>query len=556
MPKFDTGRPDLKLDLSPPNRLDLWAIALSCGIVAGTIAPPFTWALAVASVSLAVGALLWRNFVPQEWRIMAISAPLFVAGGLAVAFLHLTAPDPLAELAALEPGEVIVAGKVSSPPVPGGYGYRSDVRVEHLWYEDREVLRGGKIQVFSGDLSVGVGDEVRVDGEITRPQTGEDGFDYARYLSTKGISAVVYAEGVRRIDEDLGWIGQVHRRTDAALSYGLRPTEASIVRAMVLGDRSRMPEELEEDFRRSGITHILAISGQHVAILAAMAYFVLRYFAVPLPVRVSVTLTLVWLYILIAGAPPSATRAGVVATLVLGASLLGRQVSPLHFMTAMLAFVLAYNPDLVYSTGFQLSVAAVFGILLLRKPIKAFCRKRFAAAFRKGAGVVIEPRVGLVAGGPDSHGPDHSLHFRRSVGYRHPDEPGGGAAFGTHIDPGAGGFRGGQLAVRPRLPDKLRQRISGNGRGRHGAGRFQLALCRGRDAGNYAAARRALLFGLRSRGGGGTASASKEVVFLGRNNDPVDGGLAGPRRPHERVEYVLWLFTFCSAKTKNAKNGV
>ncbi len=372
MPKFDTGRPDLKLDLSPPNRLDLWAIALSCGIVAGTIAPSFTWALAVASVSLAVGALLWRNFVPQEWRIMAISAPLFVAGGLAVAFLHLTAPDPLAELAALEPGEVIVAGKVSSPPVPGGYGYRSDVRVEHLWYEDREVLRGGKIQVFSGDLSVGVGDEVRVDGEITRPQTGEDGFDYARYLSTKGISAVIYAEGVRRIDEDLGWIGQVHRRTDAALSYGLRPTEASIVRAMVLGDRSRMPEELEEDFRRSGITHILAISGQHVAILAAMAYFVLRYFAVPLPVRVSVTLTLVWLYILIAGAPPSATRAGVVATLVLGASLLGRQVSPLHFMTAMLAFVLAYNPDLVYSTGFQLSVAAVFGILLLRKPIKAF----------------------------------------------------------------------------------------------------------------------------------------------------------------------------------------
>jgi competence protein ComEC len=101
-----------------------------------------------------------------------------------------------------------------------------------------------------------------------------------------------------------------------------------------------------------------------------MVYFVLRGFFVPLRVRVPATLGLIWLYIVIAGAPPSAIRAGVVSTLVLVAGLLGRPVSPLHFMTTMLAAVLAYNPLLVYSTGFQLSVAAVFGILLLRKPLK------------------------------------------------------------------------------------------------------------------------------------------------------------------------------------------
>lgn len=82
-----------------------------------------------------------------------------------------------------------------------------------------------------------------------------------------------------------------------------------------------------------------------------------------------------WLYIVVAGAPPSAVRAGVVATLVLAAPLFGRQLSPLHFMTTMLAAVLAYNPNLVYSTGFQLSVAAVFGILLLREPLKAFLER-------------------------------------------------------------------------------------------------------------------------------------------------------------------------------------
>jgi competence protein ComEC len=78
------------------------------------------------------------------------------------------------------------------------------------------------------------------------------------------------------------------------------------------------------------MTHVLAISGQHVAVLAAVIYFSLRTFAVPVATRILTTLALIWVYILVAGAPPSAVRAGVVATLVLAAGLLGRQVSPVH----------------------------------------------------------------------------------------------------------------------------------------------------------------------------------------------------------------------------------
>jgi competence protein ComEC len=185
-----------------------------------------------------------------------------------------------------------------------------------------------------------------------------------------------------------GWIGRLHRRTQTALGYGLRPTEAAIVQGMVLGDRSLIPEDLDEAFQRSGVTHVLAISGQHVALLAALIYFVLRGLTVPILVRGPVTLVLIWLYILVAGAPPSAIRAGVVATFVLGAGLLGRQASPLHLMTTMLAAVLAYNPQLVYSTGFQLSVAAVFGILLLRKPLKSSVEKTLFRSFQKPPEVV------------------------------------------------------------------------------------------------------------------------------------------------------------------------
>jgi competence protein ComEC len=359
----------------PPVRLDLWAFLLASGIAVGTVAPPLAPVLLLAGATVATGALLWRNLVPAEWRLMAVLAPVFAAVGVAIALLHAATPDPLAQLAAMEPGEVVLVGRIASPPERSGFGYMADLRVERLWYEGREILRGGGVEVFAGDLSLGVGDRVRVDGEISLPQIGEDGFDYGRYLATKRISALVEATSVRPEGEERGWIGQVHRHTDVALGYGLRPREAAVVRGMVLGDRSLMPEELEKSFQRSGITHVLAISGQHVVILAGVIYFSIRLFAIAPHIRAGVTIGLIWLYILIAGAPPSAIRAGVVATFVLGAPLLGRQVSPLHFMSTMLALVLSYNPQLLYSTGFQLSVAAVFGILLLTRPLNSLVER-------------------------------------------------------------------------------------------------------------------------------------------------------------------------------------
>ena len=178
------GAGDLRLDLSPPVRLDLWAVTLAGGIILGTVAPPLGVALVFASLIVSAGVLCRRDLVPESWRMMAVLAPLFAAGGVGIAAMHLATPDPLAELAELEPGEVTVVGEVASPPVRAGFGYRADLRVEHLWYEEREVLRGGGLQVFAGDLSVGVGDEVRVDGELTSPKPGESGFDYGRYLGT------------------------------------------------------------------------------------------------------------------------------------------------------------------------------------------------------------------------------------------------------------------------------------------------------------------------------------------------------------------------------------
>lgn len=57
-----------------------------------------------------------------------------------------------------------------------------------LWYEEKESLRGGGIQVYTGDMRVGVGDRVQPNGDSKRPETKEDGFDYGQYLQARGIS--------------------------------------------------------------------------------------------------------------------------------------------------------------------------------------------------------------------------------------------------------------------------------------------------------------------------------------------------------------------------------
>src|SRR5215210_5835873 len=237
--------------------MDLWALLLAAEIVAATVAPPLAAALFLASLIVSAGAAIRLGLVPDDWRAMAVLSPLFVAGGVGIALLHTTAFDPLLEFAAIEPGEVVVVGRVISPPVPTKIGYRAEVRVEHLWYEEKEVLRGGGVQVYANDMRVGVGDRVQMNGNLTHPETKEDGFDYGQYLQTRGISGVVYARGVWLVDEERGWVGQDHRRTDTALGYGLRPREGAVVRGMVLGDSSRLPEEVEEAFRRSGITQVL-----------------------------------------------------------------------------------------------------------------------------------------------------------------------------------------------------------------------------------------------------------------------------------------------------------
>ncbi len=173
---------------------------------------------------------------------------------------------------------------------------------------------------------------------------------------------------------------EIRDRAAAGLGRGMPRTEAALARGFVLGEDDGIDEGTKEDFRRSGLSHLLAVSGQNVTLLALLAMPLLGTLGIPLRQRLLWVLGLIAVYVPVAGAGPSIQRAAVMGALGLLATLAGRRSSRLYALAVAAAVTLAIDPGIAADVGWQLSFAAVLGILLLARPL------RKAIAVRIGSG--------------------------------------------------------------------------------------------------------------------------------------------------------------------------
>ena len=174
--------------------------------------------------------------------------------------------------------------------------------------------------------------------------------------------------------------GQIRERASTALGRGVPPREAELARGFVLGEDEGIDERTKEDFRRSGLSHLLAVSGENVTLLALLAMPLLGALGIPLRERLLWVLGLIAVYVPVAGAGPSIQRAGVMGAVGLLATLGGRRASRLYALVLAAAVTLAVDPGVAGDIGWQLSFAAVLGILLLAAPL----RRAIAARLGKG----------------------------------------------------------------------------------------------------------------------------------------------------------------------------
>jgi competence protein ComEC len=191
--------------------------------------------------------------------------------------------------------------------------------------------------------------------------------------------------------------------------------EAALARGFVLGKDEGIDAGTAEDFRRAGLSHLLAVSGQNVALLALLAMPVLALLGMPLRVRLVWVLGLIAVYVPLTGAGPSIQRAGVMGALSVLATLRGRRSSRLYALALAALVTLAIDPGIAADVGWQLSFAAVLGILFLAAPLATAIGAPLAGDGRRGSrgplGAALTEGAALTSAATLATAPLIAFHF-------------------------------------------------------------------------------------------------------------------------------------------------
>lgn len=355
----------------------LWAAVGSVGAIAMGVQVRFAWWMLVAaalSLLLAFLSLRWKRGM---WPALLFCALLcsFCWGSLRVT-VPVLPPEGQARVRGRVVTEPVVKGEsltffLEAVTVDAGAG---SVRLPgRLWLR---CVRGEQ----GGGKAPKVGQIVETDATLSRPQGQRNpgGFDFRAYLQRQGAHMAAYAyrgwETSGAPAQGIGAAIQAGRSALAERMDTLYGEQSPAIRGMIIGDRQDLGEEEQRAFRRSGISHLLSVSGLHVAFVAMPLLWLARKLALRGWQKLLLIAALLAGYCLLVGAPPSTIRACVMVLMVQGAPVAGRRYDSLTALAAVFWAMLLINPLSLWDSSLTLSCAAVLGIVLLYP----LCKKMFA----------------------------------------------------------------------------------------------------------------------------------------------------------------------------------
>jgi competence protein ComEC len=218
-----------------------------------------------------------------------------------------------------------------------------------------------------------------------------------RWLTRAGIDGVVDADPTSVVvlagerDPGIPWTGLLRLRLARLFSRDLSPPVAALARGMALGDRSGISPSVRDAFRDGGTIHILSISGLHVCVLAGIVAAAAVAFRLPAVPALWIELLSLWGYILLVGAPASAVRSAILWTAMRAGRMRGSPVRPFAAWGVAGLLIHLLVPDVLEDPGFQLSFAAVLGLL-------ASGGLRLALPAARGAGGALARLRGIASG--------------------------------------------------------------------------------------------------------------------------------------------------------------
>jgi competence protein ComEC len=255
--------------------------------------------------------------------------------------------------------------EVTAPPRPGPFDVRVSVKVRRFgWLRPHEPallrLPRGRAPPQGSLLEAVV--------VVKLPRGPQNGFDERTYLRRHGVHVVLAADRFRVVGRRGGLGGLADRlRARLARSAGGRLTgeRRGLIEGVVLGDDQGLSPSLRDDFRASGLYHLLAVSGQNIVLIVLGVLAVCWLAGIPRLVGELGALAAIAAYVLAVGPQPSVIRAGVSGALGSLAWIAARERDRWHFLLLGALVLLAWNPYTLLDAGFELSFVAVAAIFVL-----------------------------------------------------------------------------------------------------------------------------------------------------------------------------------------------
>jgi len=341
-------------------------------------------------------------------QIVAIVLIVGCAGGARHAMYRMPSPHALTPAAEASDEAIVLLGEVADAPERTDDATRFVLRTDTLYGMQDTVAVDGRARVtlqaspWAEDVGpfpdVRQGDVVRLRGDLRLPPTlrNPGGFDYRAHLARRGICCTMYVgepahvdvRGRRRGMVESSLVGTREHIRRQISRYVPSADARAVLRALLLGDRSRITEVQKERFAKTGLMHLLAVSGLHVFLVGMVLYVLLRpalmRFGMPWRsvevTRAVLTVLVLGGYMFLTGGRPSVVRAVVMATLFIGGVVFQRSAHPLNTLGVAALILLGLRPPALFDVGFQLSMSAVAGIVTLNPRFLDAIPKQYRAS--------------------------------------------------------------------------------------------------------------------------------------------------------------------------------
>jgi competence protein ComEC len=393
---------DLKI-LERLSRRPLFCAAVLCliGAAAGSAlnVPALYWGVGAA----ASGAIVWWK------RGMALFAALMLLFAMEAAYLT-QRPMPAAREGAILTGEVCLEPLADSE--------RTVLTLSNAALDGEALNWNMRVYAYE-PVSAGLGDRVEMTVETWLPEGRRNpyGFDFDAWCRRNGVACASMQKGTAAVmpgaPSPRTFLRAVRARIGEAID-GAFSDQAPLARALVLGDRSDLDEDVSDDFRGAGIAHILSVSGLHVTCLALALDYLLRRLLSRRAVFFAMAPLLVF-YAALVGFSGPIVRAVAMYLAFRFAPMTGRPGDGLTSLSASALGMLAINPLTVGDAGFILSFSAMAGLILLGRPLERLLKvssaprwaRPFLTAFTASvaASVAILPAQVNLFGAAQPYGP-------------------------------------------------------------------------------------------------------------------------------------------------------